>query len=89
MSADVELKHAALKDISTNSCIGPVVEWFYNFCYILLSKDITYDSLTLSALDLIKSLEYSGIASLTVSEKQVCISNRLNRTKLKVFSLFS
>lgn len=73
VSIDIELKHTALKDIITNSSIGPIVEWFYNFCYILLSKDITYDSLTLSALDLIKSLEYNKIASLTVSEKQVGI----------------
>lgn len=71
VSDDTELRQAALKDIRTNPNIGPVVEWFYNFCYFLLSKDITYDSLTLSALDLINSLECSQVASLTVPEKQV------------------
>lgn len=71
VSEETELRHIALRDIKTNCYIGPIVEWFYNFCYVLLSKDITYDSLTLSALDLLKSLEYSKIACLIVSEKQV------------------
>lgn len=80
VSPDVELKQTALNDIRTNSAIGPVVEWFYNFCYFLLSKDITYDTLTLSALDLIKALEYSPVAPLIVSEKQVN-SNLLQQYK--------
>lgn len=71
VSQDVDLRQTALNDVEHNNLIGPIVEWFYNFCYFLLSKDITYDCLTLSALDLIKALEDSSIAPLIVSEKQV------------------
>lgn len=71
ISSDPDIRAAALEDISENSNIGPIIEWFYHFGYFLLSKDITYDCLTLRALDLIDTLESSPLGSANVSEKQV------------------
>jgi hypothetical protein len=73
VSSDVEVRKMALTNIGENLRIGPITEWFYNFGYILLSKDITYDCLTLRALDLIKVLENSPTCRINVSEKQVFI----------------
>lgn len=68
---DQEVRLTALKDISENHAIGPIIEWFYHFGYFLLSKDITYDSLTLFAFDLLEALESNPISALIVSDKQV------------------
>lgn len=73
VSSDIELRRMALTNIGENPRIGPIIEWFYNFGYILLSKDITYDCLTLRALDLIRVLESSPMCRIHVSEKQVLI----------------
>lgn len=77
VSNDEELRKMALKDISENPQIGPIIEWFYHFGYFLLMKDITYDCLTLSALDLIETLENSPLGSANVSEKQLKLLVRL------------
>lgn len=71
LNEDRELRHMALKNISINTHIGPIIEWFYNFGYILLSKDITYDSLTLRALELLTVLENSIFCRGNVSEQMV------------------
>ncbi|KAG5867704.1 hypothetical protein JTB14_017298 [Gonioctena quinquepunctata] len=77
ISNDEELRRMALKDISENPNIGPIMEWFYHFGYFLLMKDITYDCLTLCALDLIETLENSPLGSVTVSNKQLKLLVRL------------
>lgn len=74
----------ALKDISENPQIGPIIEWFYHFGYFLLMKDITYDCLTLSALDLIETLENSPLGSANVSEKQLKLLVRLILQRLLI-----
>lgn len=71
VSNDMTAQKFALTDIKTNNLIGPIIKWFYHFGYFLLSKDITYDCLTLSALSLINSLERNPVAPLCVCEKQV------------------
>lgn len=71
VSNDTAAQKFALNDIKTNNFIGPIIKWFYHFGYFLLSKDITYDCLTFSALHLINSLEANPVASLSVCEKQV------------------
>ncbi|CAH0559626.1 unnamed protein product [Brassicogethes aeneus] len=77
VSSDCKLRQTALKDISENPKIGPIIEWFYHFGYLLLSKDITYDCLTLRALELIDTLESSPLGSANVSEKQLKLLVRL------------
>ncbi|CAH1279181.1 unnamed protein product [Diabrotica balteata] len=77
ISGDDELREVTLQDISENSKIGPISQWFYNFGYFLLIKNITYDSLTLRALDLIETLENSPIPSSTASHKSLQLLVRL------------
>ncbi|GJQ86778.1 hypothetical protein Trydic_g5572 [Trypoxylus dichotomus] len=77
VSNDMAARNYALNDIKTNNFIGPIINWFYHFGYFLLSKDITYDCLTLSALSLINSLERNPVAALCVSEKQLKLLVRL------------
>ncbi|XP_022913309.1 uncharacterized protein [Onthophagus taurus] len=77
VSNNQELSQYALNDIKQNTHIGPITDWFYHFGYLLLSKDITYDSLTTSALSLIKCLEQNQIAILSVSEKPLKLLVRL------------
>lgn len=71
VSNDMEMRKMALQNISTNANIGPIINWFYKFGYLLLSKDVTYDSLTLYALDLIETLEMSPLGNLEANESQV------------------
>ncbi|XP_057665269.1 uncharacterized protein LOC130899377 [Diorhabda carinulata] len=47
MGIDHELCQIVLKDISENPDVGPILQWFYNFAYLILLKNIRYDSLTL------------------------------------------
>ncbi|RZC35242.1 TAF6-like RNA polymerase II p300/CBP-associated factor-associated factor 65 kDa subunit 6L [Asbolus verrucosus] len=77
VSNDAEMRKVALNNISQNPRIGPIIEWFYNFSYILLSKDITYDCLTLRALGLLEVLENSPMCRMNVSEKQLKLLVRL------------
>ncbi|KAK9747062.1 TATA box binding protein associated factor (TAF) [Popillia japonica] len=77
VSNDMTAQKFALTDIKTNNLIGPIIKWFYHFGYFLLSKDITYDCLTLSALSLINSLERNPVAPLCVCEKQLKLLVRL------------
>lgn len=88
ISNDEEIRQMALKDISVNPQIGPIVEWFYHFGYFLLMKDIKYDSLTVYALILIETLENSPISSANVSVKQLKLLVRLllQRLLLSVMS---
>nr|XP_023030305.1 uncharacterized protein LOC111518176 [Leptinotarsa decemlineata] len=86
ISNDEELRWMALKDISENPRIGPITDWFYNFGYLLLMKDITYDSFTLCALDLIETLENSPLSSSTVSVKQLKLLVRLLLQRLLLSS---
>lgn len=44
---DAELRRIVLKDISENPDVGPILQWFYNFAYLILVKNIKYDSITL------------------------------------------
>lgn len=74
---DEEVRRLALKDISENPQNGPIMEWFYYFGYFLLMKDVTYDSLTLYALDLIDTLENSPLGSTNVSVRQLKLLVRL------------
>ncbi|XP_076252106.1 SAGA factor-like TAF6 [Rhynchophorus ferrugineus] len=71
-----DLRHQALLDISVNSNIGPVTDWFYNFCYFLLMKE-TYPDLSLKALELLQVLENSPLSSLHVSGKQLKLLSRI------------
>ncbi|KAF5308628.1 hypothetical protein FQR65_LT06089 [Abscondita terminalis] len=82
---DDKIYQTAIRDVKKNTSIGPVIEWFYHFGYLLLSKDITYDSLTLRALELIKALEFNPIAALTVSDKQIMLLSRLLLQRLLRF----
>ncbi|KAJ8938604.1 hypothetical protein NQ314_011412 [Rhamnusium bicolor] len=84
ISNNEDLSRMALKDISENSHIGPIIEWFYHFGYFLLMKDITYDCLTLRALDLIETLENSPLGSANVSEKQLKLLVRLLLQRLLI-----
>ncbi|KAJ8921583.1 hypothetical protein NQ315_010488 [Exocentrus adspersus] len=84
VSSDEQLRKMALKDISENPRIGPVVEWLYRFGHFLLMKDITYDCFTLSALDLIETLENSPLGSANVSEKQLKLLMRLLLQRLLI-----
>ncbi|KAF5281206.1 hypothetical protein FQA39_LY17846 [Lamprigera yunnana] len=74
---DEKIYQTALESIKTNRNIGPIIEWFYHFGYLLLSKDITYDSLTLRALELIRALELNPTSSFIVSDKQIMLLSRL------------
>ncbi|XP_018560794.1 uncharacterized protein LOC108903188 [Anoplophora glabripennis] len=84
VDSDEELRSMALKDISENPQVGAIIEWFYHFGYFLLMKDITYDCLTLSALDLIETLENSPLGSANVSEKQLKLLVRLLLQRLLI-----
>lgn len=77
IDTDEEVRRLALKDISENPQNGPIMEWFYHFGYFLLMKDVTYDSLTLYALDLIETLENSPLGSTNVSVRQLKLLVRL------------
>ncbi|KAK9884751.1 hypothetical protein WA026_007600 [Henosepilachna vigintioctopunctata] len=77
ISNDFELRKMALQNVSSNPNIGPIVEWFYMLGYILLSKDVTYHSLTSYALDLIETLEMSPLGNTEVSETQLNILVKL------------
>ncbi|XP_018321292.1 uncharacterized protein LOC108734301 isoform X2 [Agrilus planipennis] len=72
-----DIREMALKDLRENTKIGPFCEWFYQFGYSLLSKDITYNSLTLYALRLIEALEANPIAPQSVSEARLELLVRL------------
>lgn len=85
VNSDDYVRNEALKDISENSNIGPIIDWFYNFAYFLLLKDITYDCLTLNALNLIETLENSLIGSQNASDKQLNLLIRLLLQRL-IFS---
>lgn len=84
ISNDVEVRRTALKDISQNPQIGPITEWFYHFGYFLLMKDVTYDSATLFALDLIETLENSPLGSTNVSVRQLKLLVRLLLQRLLI-----
>lgn len=60
----------ALQNISSNPNIGPIINWYYKFGYLLLSKDVTYDSLTFYALDLIETVEMCTIGNTEANERQ-------------------
>ncbi|KAL3278167.1 hypothetical protein HHI36_013508 [Cryptolaemus montrouzieri] len=77
ISNDIDLRKMALQNISANPNIGPIIEWFYKLGYMLLSKDITYDSLTLYALDLLETLEMCPLGNAAVSENQLKLLVRL------------
>lgn len=81
---NIYVRQTALKDISQNPKIGPIIEWFYHFGYFLLMKDVTYDSLTLYALDLIETLENSPLGNTTVSVKQLKLLVRLLLQRLLI-----
>lgn len=82
VSNDMEMRKMALQNISTNPNIGPIINWFYKFGYLLLSKDVTYDSLTLNALDLIETLEMSPLGNLEANESQLKLLVRLMLQRL-------
>ncbi|KAK4883214.1 hypothetical protein RN001_006533 [Aquatica leii] len=82
---DEKIYQVALGDIKKNTSIGPIIEWFYHFGYFLLSKDITYDSLTLRALKLIKALEFNPVSSFIISDKQIMLLTRLLLQRLLRF----
>lgn len=84
ISNDEEIRNMALKDISENSSIGPITDWFYHFSYFLLMKDITYDCLTLRALQLLEVLENSPLPSLHIYGKQLKLLVRLLLQRLLI-----
>lgn len=84
ISTDDDVRKIALKDISENPQNGPIMEWFYHFGYFLLMKDVTYDSLTLFALDLIETLENSPLGSINVSVRQLKLLVRLLLQRLLI-----
>lgn len=71
ISKDNEVLKLALHDLSHNNHIGPIIDWFYRFAYLLLSYHYSCDFLTLSALSIIEALEMNPVADITVSDKQV------------------
>ncbi|CAH1174290.1 unnamed protein product [Phaedon cochleariae] len=85
ISEDVELRQMALRDISENPRIGPIIEWFYHFAYFLLIKNVTYDCLTDYALDLVETLENSPLGFSNVSEVQIKLLVRLLLQRLLLF----
>ncbi|XP_050296588.1 uncharacterized protein LOC126736323 [Anthonomus grandis grandis] len=83
-----KIRHIALIDIATNPHIGPITDWFYNFSYFLLTKDLTYDRLTVRALHLLEVLENSALRSLHIKQKQLklivtVLLQRLLKTRIK------
>lgn len=84
ISNDQDTRRIALKNVSENPQIGPIMEWFYHFGYFLLMKDVTYDSLTLFALDLIETLENSPLGSTNVSVRQLKLLVRLLLQRLLI-----
>lgn len=70
VNKDMDIRKMALQNISSNPHIGPIINWFYKFGSILLSKNV-YDSLTLYAVDLIEILEMSPLGSTDASGRQV------------------
>ncbi|CAG9856501.1 unnamed protein product [Phyllotreta striolata] len=75
--SDEELRDMVLKDISENPQVGQIAQWFYHFAYFLLINNITFDSLTVVALDLVETLENSPLNSVSVSTKQLRLLVRL------------
>ncbi|XP_066156418.1 uncharacterized protein [Euwallacea fornicatus] len=71
ISDSEEIRHIALRDISTNTAIGPITNNFYHFAYFLLTKDVTYDRLTMRALHLLEVLENSPLTSMHIYSKQL------------------
>ncbi|CAH1127209.1 unnamed protein product [Ceutorhynchus assimilis] len=80
------IRHVALLDISTNPSIGPITDWFYHFSYFLLIKDLTYDRLTMRALQLLEVLENSPLPSLHIYPKQLKLIVRLLLQRLLMSS---
>ncbi|XP_044757167.1 uncharacterized protein LOC123315514 isoform X2 [Coccinella septempunctata] len=77
VSNDIEVRKMALQNISVNPNIGPIINWLYKFGYVLLSKDVTYNSLTFYALDLIETLEMSPLGNTEADENQLKLLVRL------------
>lgn len=77
VSEDLDIRKAALQNISTNSNIGPIIEHFYRFGFLLLSKCRACSSVTLFALDLIETLEMCPLGSVHVSENLLKLLVRL------------
>lgn len=73
-SYSLNLRQHALQDIRENPKIGPIIDWFYHFAYLLLSNHFKNEFLTLRALDIIQAVEQNPIGGLSASENMVCIS---------------
>lgn len=87
ISDNEEVRHMALKDISTNASIGTITNWFYHFGYLLLTKDVTYDCLTMRALQLLEVLENSPLPSIHIYPKQLKLVVRLLMQRLRSYSV--
>ncbi|KAL1488435.1 hypothetical protein ABEB36_014908 [Hypothenemus hampei] len=68
ISDNEELRYMALRDVSTNSSIGPITDWFYHFSYFLLT-DLTYHQFTTRILHFVEILENSPLPSLNIYGK--------------------
>lgn len=71
VSKDSDVLKLALQDLTENNHIGPIIDWFYRFAYLLLSYHFSCDFLTLNALSIIEALEMNPVADITVYDKQV------------------
>ncbi|KAH1008068.1 hypothetical protein HUJ04_005217 [Dendroctonus ponderosae] len=86
VSESEEIRQMALLDISTNPNIGRITDWFYHFSYFLLTKNVTYDHLTMRALHLLETLENSPLSSMHVYGKQLRLLIRLLLQRLLISS---
>lgn len=65
----------ALNFLEQDCFIGNMMDWFYNFTYILLNDHDNCDFLTTCAFSMLNSLEGNPISDVCVSEKQVSEKN--------------
>lgn len=65
-----------MKNISKDPNVGPIIDWFYNFAFLILSESL-YDSYLPTVLKLIQNLEYSPLTSTNVSNKQLKLLIRI------------
>lgn len=68
----------ALNFLEEDCFIGSMMDWFYNFVYILLNEHDNCDFLTTCAFSMLNSLEGNPISDVCVSEKQVSGQEKFN-----------
>lgn len=73
VSSKKSLRTMALKDVTKNINIGPIIPHLCNFCFLILQKNITYSNLATPVLQLLEAIMFNPCTSYSVEEKQVIL----------------